>query len=136
VTDVETQRLHRDGHLVDVWVAVAPVRHPDGSVIGAAKRCATLPNARPPNCACAPPTRAWKIPWRSTAQLRDTNLILSNVLDAATGVAIIACAVDGSITVFNRGAERMLGYSAEQMLHGATPMRFHDPGNSPRARPN
>ncbi|MYM66686.1 PAS domain S-box protein [Pseudoduganella sp. FT55W] len=129
VPDVETQRLHRDGHLVDVWVAVAPVRHPDGSVIGAAKTVRDITERKAAELRVrAANARLEDTVAQRTAQLRDTNLMLSNVLDAATGVAIIACAVDGSITVFNRGAERMLGYHAESMLRGATPMRFHDPG--------
>jgi PAS domain S-box-containing protein len=128
VPDVETQRRHRDGQLIDVWVAVAPVRHPDGSVIGAAKtvRDITERKAAELRVRSAYAELEDTVVQR-TAQLRDTNLMLSNVLDAATGVAVIACAADGSITVFNRGAERMLGYQAEQLLHRATPLRFHDP---------
>ncbi|WP_167761236.1 hybrid sensor histidine kinase/response regulator [Duganella callida] len=127
VPDVETQRQHRDGHLIDVWVAVAPVRHPDGSVIGAAKTVRDITERRAAELRVrAANARLEDTVAQRTAQLRDTNLMLSNVLDAATGVAIIACANDGSITVFNRGAERMLGYQADELLHRATPMRFHD----------
>ena len=46
---------------------------------------------------------------------------LKSVLDAATQVAIIECDTDGLVTLFNRGAERMLGYSAEEML-GRSPL--------------
>jgi diguanylate cyclase (GGDEF)-like protein/PAS domain S-box-containing protein len=38
------------------------------------------------------------------------------VLDAATRVAIIATDAHGTITVFNAGAERMLGYSTAEMV--------------------
>ncbi|GLK88492.1 CHASE domain-containing protein [Pseudomonas turukhanskensis] len=37
VAHFETQRLHRDGHLVDVSVAVAPIRDATGVIIGASK---------------------------------------------------------------------------------------------------
>lgn len=128
VADVETQRLHRDGHLIDVWVAVAPVRHPDGTVIGAAKTVRDITERKAAQLRVrAANARLEDTVAQRTAQLRDTNLMLNNVLDAATGVAIIACATDGSITVFNRGAERMLGYQAEELLHRATPEHFHDP---------
>jgi PAS domain S-box-containing protein len=128
VTDVETQRLHRDGHLIDVWVAVAPVRHPDGTVIGAAKTVRDITERKAAELRVrAANARLEDTVAQRTAQLRDTNLMLNNVLDAATGVAIIATATDGSITVFNRGAERMLGYQAEELLNRATPERFHDP---------
>lgn len=49
---------------------------------------------------------------------------LQAVLDAATEVAIIATNLEGTVTVFNRGAERMLGYPALQML-GQSPARWH-----------
>jgi diguanylate cyclase (GGDEF)-like protein/PAS domain S-box-containing protein len=38
------------------------------------------------------------------------------VLDAATQVSIIATDPDGTITVFNSGAERILGYAADEMI--------------------
>jgi PAS domain S-box-containing protein len=37
VTHFETQRLHRDGHLVEVSVSVAPIRDGTGVIIGASK---------------------------------------------------------------------------------------------------
>jgi diguanylate cyclase (GGDEF)-like protein/PAS domain S-box-containing protein len=38
------------------------------------------------------------------------------VLDAATRVAVIATDPSGTITVFNSGAERLLGYSADEVI--------------------
>ncbi len=52
---------------------------------------------------------------------------LQNVLDAASEVAIIACDAEGGITLFNRGAERMLGYSQDEVVGRATPLLFHLP---------
>lgn len=49
-------------------------------------------------------------------QVQDANLLLNNVLHSATGVAIIATSPQGLITLFNRGAENMLGYSAEEAV--------------------
>ena len=49
---------------------------------------------------------------------------LSGVLAAATGNAIVATDREGTITVFNPGAERMLGYRAEEVVGGATPALF------------
>ncbi|MFI3185678.1 MAG: PAS domain S-box protein [Methylococcaceae bacterium] len=51
--------------------------------------------------------------------------LLSSVLDAATEVAIIATDLQGVITVFNRGAEIMLGYLSEQIIGQQTPVLFH-----------
>ncbi len=47
------------------------------------------------------------------------------VLDAATQVGIIATGPDGVITVFNTGAEKMLGYGAEEIVGRHTPELFH-----------
>lgn len=55
------------------------------------------------------------------------NRTLQEVLDAASEVAIIASDLDGTITLFNRGAERMLGYVAEEMVGKQTPACFHLP---------
>jgi len=52
---------------------------------------------------------------------------LQSVLDAATEVSIIATDPQGLITVFNRGAERMLGYSTEEMVGKQTPAIIHLP---------
>ena len=48
------------------------------------------------------------------------------LLDAA-GNAIIATDPDGIITLFNPAAERMLGYSAAEVVGRHTPALFHDP---------
>src|SRR5512142_1811105 len=47
------------------------------------------------------------------------------VLDAASRISIIAADPQGKITLFNRGAERMLGYSAREVLGKRTPLDFH-----------
>ncbi len=75
---------------------------------------ATHAQARPPPGAAPLP------PVRSTELLR-------NVLDAATEFAIIATDPDGRITVFNKGAERLLGYEAAELVGRATPEAFHLP---------
>jgi PAS domain S-box-containing protein len=50
---------------------------------------------------------------------------LQAVLDAATQMAIIAADTKGVITVFNRGAEQMLGYTAEEIVGKESPTLFH-----------
>ncbi len=47
------------------------------------------------------------------------------VLDAATQVSIIATDPDGTISVFNSGAERMLGYSADEMIGRRSLLDLH-----------
>ena len=52
---------------------------------------------------------------------------LAGVLAAATEYSIIATDLDGLITTFNHGAERMLGYRAQDVVGRLTPAVFHDP---------
>jgi PAS domain S-box-containing protein len=58
--------------------------------------------------------------------LARTSHLLSGVLDAATEVAIIATDPHGVITVFNRGAELLLGYREDEIVGIHTPALFHD----------
>jgi len=62
---------------------------------------------------------------RVEMELAAINARLDAVLNSATQVAIIATDTGGVITTFNTGAERMLGYSREEMVLKQTPMAFH-----------
>ncbi len=46
---------------------------------------------------------------------------------AATEYAVVATDLDGVVTMFNAGAERMLGYGADEMVGLLTPGIFHEP---------
>ena len=63
---------------------------------------------------------------RSAIQaIADARTLLQNVLDAATEAAIVATDVNGLITVFNSGAERMLQYRAAEVIGRFDPMILH-----------
>lgn len=62
---------------------------------------------------------------RNMVQLRDANSRLESVLSAASYVSVIATDDLGIITLFNRGAENMLGYSAEEVVGIKTPEIIH-----------
>jgi len=62
---------------------------------------------------------------RELAELRKANSRLRALLDASTVNAIVVADPNGIITVFNTGAERMLGYTAEEMIGKRTPQVFH-----------
>jgi diguanylate cyclase (GGDEF)-like protein/PAS domain S-box-containing protein len=57
--------------------------------------------------------------------LHRTSANLESVFAASTEVAIIATTLDGTITLFNSGAERMLGYTADEIIGRRTPEIFH-----------
>lgn len=61
-----------------------------------------------------------------TRELQVLNTLLKNVLDAATAVTVVATDLKGVIQVFNRGAERMTGYHAREVINRHTPELYHD----------
>lgn len=60
----------------------------------------------------------------SEARAAEAGSRLQAVLDNATQVSIIATDLAGAITVFNKGAENLLGYSSSEML-GKSPALLH-----------
>jgi two-component system sensor histidine kinase/response regulator len=62
---------------------------------------------------------------RTGLTLSQTNSVLTEVLASATQIGVIATDLSGTITVFNRGAERLLGWRADELVGKATPERFH-----------
>jgi PAS domain S-box-containing protein len=59
-------------------------------------------------------------------QTRTAQQDLQAVLDAATQVAIVATDQAGRVTVFNIGAQRMLGWRADEVVGRLTPLAWHD----------
>ncbi|MGY4383066.1 PAS domain S-box-containing protein [Pedobacter sp. UYP24] len=60
-------------------------------------------------------------------ELDRTKQFLDDVLHAASEVSIIATDEQGIITVFNTGAEKLLGYTAVEMIGKNTPYMIHLP---------
>ena len=58
-------------------------------------------------------------------EVERTSVLLEGVLAAASEFSIVAVDPEGVISVFNRGAERMLGYAAEEVVGQLTPAVFH-----------
>ncbi len=62
---------------------------------------------------------------RGMRVLATANNQLAQVLDAATQLSICATDVYGTITLFNSGAENMLGYKSSEMVGKRTPEIMH-----------
>ena len=58
-------------------------------------------------------------------RLQVANAQRKAVLDSAIQISIIATDKDGLITIFNTGAENLLGYRAEEIIGKWTPEIFH-----------
>jgi diguanylate cyclase (GGDEF)-like protein/PAS domain S-box-containing protein len=73
-------------------------------------------------------TRDLTEPRAQEQQIRDRAQLVSGVLAAATECSIIGTDLDGVITIFNTGAERMLGYRSREMVGVRTATFVHDAG--------
>ncbi|MCB6184206.1 PAS domain S-box protein [Leeia sp. TBRC 13508] len=58
-------------------------------------------------------------------RIQRLNAQFQGVLNAASEISIIATDLEGVITVFNTGAQRMLGYTEEEMVGKVTPAVVH-----------
>jgi PAS domain S-box-containing protein len=126
ITNFDTVRHRKDGTFVDVSVNVSPLIDARGEVVGASKTVRDISLQKQAEARILELNAGLEdqIAER-TAQLRSTNLMLSSVLRSATEVAIIATGCDGLIQIFNAGAERMLGYTEQDLVGKATPKMFH-----------
>ncbi len=64
---------------------------------------------------------------KANAEMLSHTLGIKNAILNSANFTIIATDVDGTIMSFNRAAERILGYSAGEMIGKQTPIMFHDP---------
>ena len=61
---------------------------------------------------------------QETEKLQETTDFLNSILDSSTEYSIITTGKDGKITLFNKGAERLVGYSAEEVVYKESPLLF------------
>jgi PAS domain S-box-containing protein len=62
---------------------------------------------------------------RAELETAKSKKLLDDVLNAASAVSIVATDLQGVITVFNKGAENLLGYSSEEVVGQVTPVFIH-----------
>lgn len=62
---------------------------------------------------------------RNELEIHQSRNLLNNVLQAASEISIIATDNKGIITVFNKGAEKLLGYNSKEVIGKKTPDFVH-----------
>jgi PAS domain S-box-containing protein len=90
----ETVRRRKDGGLIDVSLTVSPVRNAQGRIIGASKIARDITKRK---------------------REVDAALLLASIVETSDD-AIISKNLDGIITSWNKGAERIFGYMAEEII--------------------
>lgn len=127
ISAYETIRHRKDGTEFPVSATVSPILSSSGEVLGAAKTVRDISKQKEAEAKIYElnANLEQQVEQR-TAQLNSLNILFSNVLSAASEVAIIAVDPDGLIKVFNSGAENMLGYRSDEMVDQQLIAMFHD----------
>jgi PAS domain S-box-containing protein len=94
VDHYQTKRQRKDGTIVDVSITVSPIRNADGEIIGASKVGRDITGIQ------------------KTAELRER---LAAIIESSDDI-IVSKNLDGIIESWNKGAERILGYRADEMI--------------------
>ncbi|MGA4636408.1 PAS domain S-box protein [Pseudomonas solani] len=125
----DTQRHRKDGSLVDASLSIAPIHDRLRQVVGISNTVRDISAQKHAEARILELNAGLEeqVAVR-TKELQATNVLLDSVLSSASEVSIIATDADGLIRVFNRGAERLLGYSADELVGRQSPALFHDTG--------
>ncbi|WP_417811263.1 CHASE domain-containing protein [Thalassospira alkalitolerans] len=117
IQNFETQRLRKDGTHIDVSATASPIRSKTGQIIGSSKTMRDFTDQKEAQKRINEiNTHLEALVHERTAKLTDVNFLLTNILRAASEVAIIATNENGVITVFNSGAENLFGYKASEVI--------------------
>ncbi len=98
VSDLQTQRRKRGGELIDVSLAMAPLRDAQGDVVGSMRIIADITERR-----------------RAEQALQETTQVLRALIQASP-LAIMALDPDGNVKMWNPAAELIFGWREHEVL--------------------
>jgi two-component system, sensor histidine kinase PdtaS len=96
VTQFETQRIRKDGLPIEVSVTLSPIRDSSGKIVAVSKIARDV----------------------TQAHQHQRSLALAAAIIQHSDDAIIAKTLDGTVISWNKGAQRIFGYSVAEMVGG------------------
>lgn len=108
IADYKIRMTHRDGHYIWLSINARIVKDEQGKIQYYEGTIEDITERR-----------------LAEDNVRASRKMLSDILQAASEFAIIATDPKGMITIFNSGAEKMLGYAAHEVIGKHTPLIFH-----------
>lgn len=105
---MEKRYFHKNGQIVHIILAVSVARDSEGEVLYFISQIIDITAKK-----------------EAERRLNEALSSLQAIFDASTQVSIITTDTQGTITQFNKGAEMMLGYRAEEVVGKQTPQLIH-----------
>lgn len=105
---MEKRYFHASGHILWVMLSVSMVRDLNGELLYFVSQIEDITKRK-----------------AAEQALVKANLELSGILSATTQVALISSDVYGTVTHFNVGAENLLQYTADEVVHRENMLKFH-----------
>lgn len=117
VSDFVTQRRQENGALLDVAITVSPVQGADGKIFGVANIIRDITEMKSAQEQLVQLNEGLEQQIELRTRELQAAFILQNGILADAGYAIFTNKPDGTITLFNPAAEKMLGYKAEEVVN-------------------
>ncbi|GHC48252.1 PAS domain-containing protein [Ulvibacter litoralis] len=107
---ISKRYIHKEGHIVWVLMSVAKIDDHKGKTIYYITQLTDITEQK-----------------KAQLEVYKTSSYLQSLMDASTHVIIFARNMEGYLTVFNKGAENLLGYNKEDVILKETTDLFHHP---------